>query len=347
LGKFPFRTKLLVTDYPGVPDTIIDEDNIIEGEWVGIRQKKDTVYVFSAFLSREPIAEELKIYIFNPYDKNQNGDVRTGFVNVSETYFENKNTQHSIISRYSTKDTIRIHREGKESLFRTMKLAATDTLFIYDLEQDKIHKYLVKNLPLIACVNGYVGDLSDEDWTEYEYEFGFDLGKINISTTNFAYIGLINPFQTNMITSMLWEEIGIEDFPIKFDDSIVDKDIRFWFDGSTVVNAYHFKTISYAYYVQHLAVNGIINFRHVVVLDSKTNQSIFNKVFLDSESSFLIPLNIKNTASEYIEKQWTGAIFKNKPPILYGFSGQSFGCVGISFINENEAPIQLLCDNRH
>jgi hypothetical protein len=64
----------------------------------------------------------------------------------------------------------------------------------------------------------------------------------------------------------------------------------------------------------------------------------------DHESETPAPLNY--VESEYIE-QWTGKLFKNKPPVILGFQYVAFGCPGITFLSPTEKDIYIYCDNRH
>ncbi len=45
--------------------------------------------------------------------------------------------------------------------------------------------------------------------------------------------------------------------------------------------------------------------------------------------------------------QWTGKLFKDYPPVLFGFVWQSFGCDNIDIIQLPLTTIPILCDNRH
>ena len=84
---------------------------------------------------------------------------------------------------------------------------------------------------------------------------------------------------------------------------------------------------------------------HLIVINNSKSKVVFNHIFEGSEGKHTLPLaTAKN--KELDINQWTGAIFKGKPPIIYGFLGHSFGCPMIQFAG-NEPPILILCDNRH
>ncbi|MFI8605669.1 hypothetical protein ACIGCP_14490 [Cellulophaga baltica] len=68
----------------------------------------------------------------------------------------------------------------------------------------------------------------------------------------------------------------------------------------------------------------------------------------EGESSSKAPLRIKGEKYDYEENlQYVGRLFKNRPPVVFGFTFKSFGCPSINFIDKNELPIFILCDNRH
>ena len=145
---------------------------------------------------------------------------------------------------------------------------------------------------------------------------------------------------------MVWKPINTEKLPVKFDIQILDEDIRGWFDNVLPDKAFKFTYKNFEYYIQNLEVKGNTMARYLVVIDSKTNKTIFNDVFVDSESTYLVPLNTNSDTPKW-GTQWTGKVFKNQSSILYGFSGATFGCEGIYFLSETEPPVFILCDNRH
>ncbi len=51
MGKFEYGKKLEIIEHTAAFETIVDDGKSIEGEWLGVRFSKDTVYVFSGFLS--------------------------------------------------------------------------------------------------------------------------------------------------------------------------------------------------------------------------------------------------------------------------------------------------------
>ena len=88
--------------------------------------------------------------------------------------------------------------------------------------------------------------------------------------------------------------------------------------------------------------------RYMVVVDTKTNKVLYAEMLSDNEGGAISPLVIENERSQYnIQNQWIGEPFKGKSAIVYGFYYTSFGCPIISFVDEKDLPIYILCDNRH
>lgn len=53
INKFPYNTSLNIVGATGIYQEITDKGKILRGEWLPVLIQKDTVYVFSAFLSRD------------------------------------------------------------------------------------------------------------------------------------------------------------------------------------------------------------------------------------------------------------------------------------------------------
>lgn len=348
LGKFKLNEQLKVVQKTSVFDTITDGNKTITGEWLGVIKEIDTAFIFSAFLSSEYTESDLKIYYASPYHLDNNG-VRQGFVNVSESYqnYNYDNDNPTILYQKSIgKDTIQLDNNQRSKFLKRINISELDTVFVYNLSLDSIFKFKVKSLPLIACVNIYDSGGSSEGLEEYSYEFGFSLEKKYKSKgDNFTIIGKINPFQTGGVKAIVWQPIKVEDFPKKFDSSMIDKSIISRFDYVLPKETFKFNYNNYDYYIQKLKDDGIDHSNYLVIINTATNKIVFNDVFMSSEGSYLTPLNLKDEKPQW--GQWTGNIFKNKPPILYGFLSQSFGCQGIRFLSKTEPPIRILCDNRH
>lgn len=346
LGKFPLNTRVKVIVHTNIFDKINDGGKTLNGEWVGVQKEEDTVYVFNAFLSYNFLISDLKIYNAQPFYNEKKNYYRTGFLNLSESYFtytENENTILPIDEEL--KDTIVLNKTQRKEFLTKTNISEFDKVFIYDIQNDSVYIFKVSELPAIACINIYYSDYSDSPKTERDFEFGFDLKKsYRGSYQNFAFIGKENPFQKGKLKPIIWAEIDSLEFPERYKTKIIPDFRKIPIKEYNSKESFKFSNSQYDFFIQNL--QGSLTARLLLVIDSKKNEMIFNHVFTDSESSYLIPLNIKNKKNEY-GGQWTGELFKNKPPIIFGFLGHSFGCPLINFLSESEPPIMILCDNRH
>ncbi|WP_121667385.1 hypothetical protein [Mesonia aquimarina] len=349
LGKFPLNTSLRLVEYTKITDTINDAGKLIVGKWVGVQsqmlssKEKDTVYVFNGFLSNSFVQSDIKLYYASSFYKEKDGKTRTAFLNLSETYFEdaynqigNKNRNSIFTESDLEKDTIKLNKSQRKKFLKYSNISESDKVFVYLISSDKIQTYNVNDLPVIACMNPY-GPSSDYRNDEFDYMFGFDLGK-NISNRdeNLVYVGKENPFQTGKIKPIVWTTIENNQFPIA-------KDLKNKIDLST----YFFATEKYDYYLQKPTEN--ISSYHLVIVDKISKSEILNTNYYDGESTYLTGLKIAESENEedIQQSQWTGEIIKNKASVVFGFVGHSFGCPSITILEETEPEIQILCDNRH
>lgn len=69
LGKFLFNTAVEVVLHSKVFQVIEDNGKKVQGEWVGVKKNKDTVYVFNAFLSKVKGVNNNNIWTYFPIKK--------------------------------------------------------------------------------------------------------------------------------------------------------------------------------------------------------------------------------------------------------------------------------------
>lgn len=348
LGKFPLNSYVNVIENTGITHQVKDGGKTIKGEWVGVEKDKDTVYVFSGFLSPNYTPSDIQLYLASSFYAENNGDTRTAFINISETYFtdlhthfEGQEREHYVLTEQDfSKDTIRLNKNQRKKFLKQSLLSETDKVFIYSINDGNVETFKVKDLPAIACINIYFGSGGYEK-SEYDYEFGFDLGQRNIG--DFVFIGKKDPFKTGKLTSIIWKKATNTNFPKQINDNIK----MWWLDnGYTKGDAYKFSNSDYEYVVQNINRKGELNTRYLFIIDITDNKVIFNKIFSESEGTYLIPLNTK-TKEGYSEYQFAGQLFKDKSDIIFGFESHSFGCPSITIIDPTEPPVPTLCDNRH
>ncbi len=347
LGQLSLNTPVKVFRHSGVFETVTEKGATGEGEWLAIEQGADTAYVLSIFLSSNYTFADLNIYTASAFYKTDD-ETRQAFVNLSEKYPWNYEDDSLTIIRKTDfgKDTIKLNSDSKELFLKKMKISPNDTVFLYNINVDSILKFPVAKLPVIAPVNIY--SQGDENIQEYNYEIGFNLGrKYTLEGETFAYVGTHNPFQIGKVRSILWKSMDSSTVVKVFSREFIPVDVKKKFRNAEPDDIYTSSYKEYDYFIKaRRNYDNIALPSYLLVINTATNEIVFNDFFTDSESTYLIPLQIQGDKREY-GKQWTGAIFKNKPPIIFGFMGNSFGCPSIRFLDKKEPPIYLLCDNRH
>ena len=345
VGKFEWRDKIEYLFNTQQTESIIDNYQKVEGTWVAVKHLKDTVYVFDYYLSdHEPRTSRTKLYYAEPYYReilqpSKEIDIRQAFVNVSESFYMPENF---IDKNDLRKDTIHFSQKQRAEFFKRMNYADNDTLFIYDLASTLVKRLPIKNIPLMACVNIYSSikdEYKTEDYYTHDYQIGFNLGKADYS--GFAVIGKENPFVEKGLQPLVFKKMNQQ----QIDSHIKSKLISKHWLNDTVFKPY---VSSYENIQSFVKVKKDYPYwSDLIIINTKTKES-FDIYQEGGESSGKANLSLADVASEYpVNYQYIGNLFKNKPPVVFGFMWESFGCSQIQFLDNNELPIRILCDNRH
>ncbi len=345
LGKFNWRDKvkyLFDTEYK---QKIIDNYSEIEDIWVAIEHKKDTVFVFNYYLSNyEPSISRIKLYYAEAYyssilKPSNKKDIRHAFVNVSQSFYMPKNF---IDKKDLQKDTIHFNPKKRAEFFKRMNYSNKDTLFIYDIATGLVKKHPIKTTPLMGCISIYSqinDEYKTENYYEEDYEIGFNLGKASYS--GFAIIGKENPFVEKGLQRLIFEEMDQE----TINNNIKNKLIPENWKNDTINKPYMFNYKNMRSFVKK--GNAFNNWSNLLIKNVQTKEA-YHIYQSEGESSSKAPLNIKGEKSlDNYSIQYIGKLLKNKPPVAFGFMWESFGCPLIHFLDKEELPILILCDNRH
>lgn len=240
-----------------------------------------------------------------------------------------------------------LEKKYRKRFLSKTNIAETDSVFVYDYAKNKLASFVVKNLNVSAMINAY---MSEQDWPYdyYNYMIGFEINKSDLKGFSdyynniLVYVGKENPFAQKQLKPIVWKKIDTKAYPKK----AISTEVNAYLKNTTAGNTYSYETDSMQYFLQdYLAAQKNIYGRRLLVVDSKTNDIILEKMITESESSSPSLLNYENP-SEPIN-QWTGKLFKNKPSVVFGFEYVSFGCPSISVIDKSNEEIILQCDNRH
>lgn len=236
----------------------------------------------------------------------------------------------------------------RNRLLKDTKISEKDSLFIYDYNKDTLVKFSIKNLNAVANLTPYDDPLNvPHSVSDYMLGFKIDLKYLTkLSYHTFVYIGNKNPFVRGKMQPILWRKIDNNRFPsVKLSSNNL-KQLK----GHKLTGTYKFEWNQYKYYLQQFTKGKFTAYGPpvwIVVLDGN-NEQIFNTLYTsdDEDISGPVEINIFGVKPEY-RSQWTGQLLKGKPPVIFGFHTQDFGCGIIDYLDKSRKFIDLNCDNRH
>lgn len=285
-------------------------------------------------------------YRFNIYDvySLEDPDNNRLFVSLSDIYQYSLVIPPEIIANqknipFNQLKRIELKSNYRQKLLKGTNLSETDTLYLYDYDKNKIAKYALSSLKSVANLNLYSSE--GDEVQEYYYMIGFELPQ-NRNTDEYynllAYFGKENPFAMKPLEKIRWLKKANSEFPIKKDKGSQKE--------YTKAEMYYFKKDGFNYFLQNWNFEDRPVERHLAVVDNK-GKLIFDQVFSgEDEGAALSRLNFVDDP-EYGDYQWTGNLFKRKPPVIFDFVNQSFGCPKITFLQRNFPALSINCDNRH
>ena len=289
-------------------------------------------------------AQDLKIFNLQYYEEDSTHSF--SFISLSEIYPLSDNPDSLAIPDLREKENdeapnftyFKLDSTYRKRFLTATNISETDKVFIYDYSINALQTFTVKNLNVIACLNIYGADWP---YSSHDYMIGFEINKKLLTgsdkffTNSLAYVGKENPFVRGQVKPIIWKKVAPNDFPSKelpsYDTSYAGKCVS--------GDVYKFEMEGLQYFVQDLVrlADKWISVKRLIVMDLKTKETVCEKLFYSGESASFAPF----------DNQWTGKLFKNKPPVIFGFHWVSFGCPSITFLNPTESNIYINCDNRH
>ncbi|ULH30483.1 hypothetical protein [Leptospira weilii] len=236
----------------------------------------------------------------------------------------------------------------RDRLLSNIKISETDKVFIYDYSTDYLVSFTVKNLNAVACLNVHA---SSKDWPyrQGDYQIGFAIDKKLLKgfrdkyfSNILVYIGKQNPFNKGKMKRILWKKIDLKEFPnIKMKPEHVSI-----FKGYTFGQTYQFESEGLKYHVQDILKSNEVKCRRLLVIKSKTKDLVFENLYSkEREGASFVDLGFVGTGNHQWG-QWTGKMFKNRPPVIFGFLYESFTCEDIDFLKLPASRIRVSCDSR-
>jgi hypothetical protein len=255
---------------------------------------------------------------------------------------------YSIEEKFKEAKYIKLDSSYRERFFEGTKISKTDSVFIYDYATDAMITLAVKNLNTIACLNIYAG-YDDFPFSQLDYMIGFEIDKKLLKgispyySNSLVYIGKSNPFVRGQMKPVVWKKINSKDFPEREISVEQRNNISIYTKGNT----YRYERSGLEFYIQNYLIDSIVSARRLLVIYSKTRVTACERMYYDSEGTSLAPLNLIDENSPNFIDQWSGTLFKNKSPVIFGFLYYSFGCPEITFLNNKDNDLYIGCDNRH
>nr|WP_025185655.1 hypothetical protein [Leptospira interrogans] len=311
----------------------------------------------STFHKTNDAPEDLIIYEMHLRERQS-----VGFISLSDNYrlhnhpdwFAMPNIRHK---KKKDAEYLILGLQYRNRLLSNTKISETDRVFIYDYSKDHLVSFLVKDLKAVACLDSYFIDINNYkkkgpiDQNNYQIGFAIDknllkgFGSKDFSGT-LVFIGKKNPFNKGKVKPILWKKMDLKEFPkIPMKPEHVSM-----FKGYTFGQTYQFESEGLKYYLQDIFKNEILSSREVtsrlhsrrlLVIKSKTKDLVFETFYSSHTGSVFIDLD-----SVGWRRQWTGRMFKNKPPVIFGFFSESYTCEDIDFLKLPQSGILISCDNR-
>ncbi len=362
LGKLLHNTELKIKERTGIFEEIKDGDLQIKGEWVGVEIDKKTVYLFSGFLSTQKGNEaalqeayfnqtsigvsDLKIYEIEGQENM--GKNTTSFISLSDGCALSNHPDSIVISNkyLGRKKVPKIHtlnEKFRSRFLNRLQVEESDNIFVYNYLLDTLLIYPVRQTPLNARENIYG---IPETVSQYDYHIGFEIEDEFAAKHSYkhhrnalVYVGKENPFELGNATPIVWEKMDTKQFPF-LDKTPQNRQLL---RNYKIHDSFKFKHNERTYFLQRYG-NRMTQYLTVF---SRDNQLVYDKIFMDSEGTTPAELTIVDQNKPNQPYQFTGKIFKNHPPVIFGFEYHSFGCPGIDLLELPARSIPILCDNRH
>ncbi len=211
---------------------------------------------------------------------------------------------------------------------------------------------LIHSLIFVALlvVGGYAQNNKKDESKVNNYRYSMENGQLkvektyfNLGKTNyegFAVIGRENPFIEKGLKPLVFEKMTTKDIKNYSYKGLLSKNWNNDSNYSPYIERYE----NIRFFVKINEQNN--EWKDLIVVNTATKDFIYINQ-KESESTYKVPIIRKSAKADYGGNQWVGRLFKNKPPIIFGFTGETFGCDIIYFLKKDELPIITLCDNRH
>lgn len=282
---------------------------------------------------------------FPIYDLWYLDDQEKGFVSISDSYWLSQHEDSLAIpeTKYMHIDSaeyLQLSTPYRERFFKRTRISEEDQLFIYDYSKGIFVALDVRELNVVALLSTYT---SKRDWpySQEDYRIGFEIDTVQLEGMNRYYpyslvaVGRENPFSLKGLQKVVWKKIDATQVPTGLQSRQTVHQIEN--QGFLNTNCWTYETAAYIYYLEDFQKEKWGEAKRLMVVEKGTGEKIHEGTFFTSEGTSFAPM----------DNQWTGQLFKNQPPVIFGFQWDSFDCPGISFLSLENKVIRINCDNRH
>ncbi|MFK8046655.1 MAG: hypothetical protein AB8B72_14245 [Crocinitomicaceae bacterium] len=302
-------------------------------------------------LTTDALAQEPVVYRLHHIEYNRTEE-SIDFFSVSDRYYESGPEVDSAIpkSYFENKSGpvqkfIKLKGEYRKRCMDAIGASENDVVYTYDYARDKLLRYYIRSLYCVAVLSIYSSG-AEYPIDQNEYMIGFQIKSKYLTGYHshvLVSIGKTNPFTRGQVKPILWEKASADAFPREAKSFEEIGRLKTGNYGNT----YQFKMEGLTYLVQNIMFNNVVLARHLVVKNSASNLILLDRFYIDSESASPAPLNSVEPENNDFLIQYAGNLFKYKPPVIFGFMWQSFGCPRIDVIKPDADSIYIHCDNRH
>lgn len=294
-------------------------------------------------------AQRPQVFALNTY--SMNGEYYHGLISVSDIYAVSEHPDSAAIpniSSYTVSEARHIILEGKyeERFFAGTGISRSDKVFIYDYSTGKLISLNVSDLEVVAHINPYFGEDDVPHPTDYMYGFAVNSDQLHGLSDHYSeslvYIGEENPFVKGGIQPVSWKKVTAQKGIVRLTNAYNENQILDY----TLGEKYESESADFLITVRNANYHSI-SARILTIESKETGEIVTQRVFQESEGASLVELNNNEPDERTGNNQWFGKLFKDMPPVIFGFEYLSFGCPSLIIAEKSVEDIYINCDNRH
>lgn len=320
-----------------------DKNAVISDVSTGDRIAADTM--------QTKFSDSVNVQLFYLYELELNDGTKSGFVSLSDIYHLSEHRDSlamPAVSSLKDKQYTVLAKKYRDRFLTKTKISEEDSLFVFDYSAGVTRSFLIKDLNVAANQNIY--SVGDEQLSQYNYEFGFEIPKDQLGNIgfndNFVAVGKENPFSGTPLLPLAWKKISNLAFP-----EGISKNLN-QFTSSVLNSTLMASNEHYRFFIRDYQSPEDADYivkRHLIVTDLRGKELIQEKIFAEDEGRSIVPINsgAADAAEMNAPKQWSGNLLKDQPEVVFGFEYVSFGCPAIVFLDSSRKDLMINCDNRH